>query len=46
VCSHAAIVACILSCSTTLEPKYERMMVEAEVRRQVNREGRLAELAG
>jgi hypothetical protein len=29
-----------------LTPRYERMMLEAEVKRQINRESRLSELSG
>ncbi|KAF5828312.1 hypothetical protein DUNSADRAFT_17796 [Dunaliella salina] len=32
--------------STVTEPKYERMLMEAEATRQINREGRMSELAG
>jgi len=28
------------------EPKYDRMLLEAEVTRQINREGRVSELTG
>lgn len=34
------------ACRQALTPKYERMMLEAEVRRQISRESRMAELAG